>query len=335
MKDKDNETESNHDYLWDGRGEPDEIIASLERRLAPLRYRSRRSVLRGIFGVRAAAVAAAAILMMIPFFLFNTPDAPATAYEVTLLAGIGRVQPPGGREPVLLTPENIYQFPVGAKLACDAGARARVRMIRSNSNMELGEASLDGPCDVDLVQSSPTLEKLYLHRGSLSARVSANAKPRLFQVGTPSGTAVDLGCIYTVRVRDDGAAELHVSIGRVAFEIHKNNLVIWSGASCVADTAGNITTPVDDDAPAGFREALARHDARKDGNALEDLLNTATVRQSASLWHLLQSAGDAERGSIYDKLAALAPPPAGVTRERALALDRDALEAWRLDIMHW
>jgi len=35
-----------------------------------------------------------------------------------------------------------------------------------------------------------------------------------------------------------------------------------------------------------------------------------------------------ERPGVYDRLAALAPPPNGVTREGILRLDRTMLDAW-------
>ena len=40
------------------------------------------------------------------------------------------------------------------------------------------------------------------------------------------------------------------------------------------------------------------------------------------MWHLLTRGSLEERGRVYDRLAALAPPPDGVTRELVLAGDR-------------
>ena len=43
-----------------------------------------------------------------------------------------------------------------------------------------------------------------------------------------------------------------------------------------------------------------------------------------TLWHLLTRGTPEERARVYDRLAALAPPPEGVTREQILAGNRVA-----------
>src|SRR5438093_5352438 len=53
-----------------------------------------------------------------------------------------------------------------------------------------------------------------------------------------------------------------------------------------------------------------------------------TLFRSLTLWHLLSRVSDADRPGVYDRLAALAPPPAGVTREGILRLDRQMLDSW-------
>jgi hypothetical protein len=47
-----------------------------------------------------------------------------------------------------------------------------------------------------------------------------------------------------------------------------------------------------------------------------------------TLWHLLSRGTADERARVYDRLAALAPPPRGVTREAVLAGQRPALDQW-------
>ena len=49
-------------------------------------------------------------------------------------------------------------------------------------------------------------------------------------------------------------------------------------------------------------------------------------------WAALGRADGADRGRVYDRLAALAPPPDGVTRDAVLALDRDAMDRWRTEL---
>src|SRR6266853_1996335 len=54
----------------------------------------------------------------------------------------------------------------------------------------------------------------------------------------------------------------------------------------------------------------------------------ARKNDALTLWHLLSRVSDADRPGLYDRLAGLAPPPEGVTREGILRLDRQMLDAW-------
>jgi len=54
----------------------------------------------------------------------------------------------------------------------------------------------------------------------------------------------------------------------------------------------------------------------------------ARKNDALTLWHLLSRVSDADRPGVYDRLASLAPPPAGVSREGILRLDRPMLDAW-------
>ena len=58
------------------------------------------------------------------------------------------------------------------------------------------------------------------------------------------------------------------------------------------------------------------------------MLAVARAQDAVSLWHLLQRVDASLRPMVYDRLAALLPPPPGVTRARAIALESRALEAY-------
>ena len=61
------------------------------------------------------------------------------------------------------------------------------------------------------------------------------------------------------------------------------------------------------------------------------MLDQARPRDTLTLWHLLTRVDGEDRVRVYDKMAAFAPPPAGVTREGVLQLDQKMLDAWRDD----
>jgi hypothetical protein len=88
-----------------------------------------------------------------------------------------------------------------------------------------------------------------------------------------------------------------------------------------------------EDASTAFQEALSRFDFESispaERNALVGILLTdARENDAMTLWHLLSRVSDADRPSVYDRLAALSPPPTDVTREGILRLDRKMLDAW-------
>ena len=74
-----------------------------------------------------------------------------------------------------------------------------------------------------------TDHRLELARGTMNAFIWA--PPRLFFVDTPSATAVDLGCAYTLTVDDLGNGELHVMTGYVALaDGSRKKCPFWDGS---------------------------------------------------------------------------------------------------------
>ena len=72
-------------------------------------------------------------------------------------------------------------------------------------------------------------------------------------------------------------------------------------------------------------ESLSAADRQQ---ALRVILAQARRRDAFTLWHLLFRVNDDERTLLYDRLASLVPPPAGVTREGTLALNSSMMDAW-------
>jgi hypothetical protein len=87
-----------------------------------------------------------------------------------------------------------------------------------------------------------------------------------------------------------------------------------------------------EDAPAALVAVLAPIAAAPDATLpplhLERALRAARPRDAFTLWHLMRRTRGEAAERVYARLAALAPPPAGVTRARILAGDLDALDAW-------
>ena len=165
--------------------------------------------------------------------------------------------------------------------------------------------------------------RLQLVRGSIHAKISA--PPRLFQVETRSGTAVDLGCEYSMTMDEDGSGILHVSAGWVDFERDGLESLVPAGAMCRIRPGKGADIPYFEDASLEFGHAVERGD-------IEFLIRNARVRDTLTLWHLLSRVPANGRARVYDRITALAPIPPAISRDRVLSLDSEALQRLREEL---
>jgi hypothetical protein len=299
-----------NDYLWDRSGEPDPEVVRLERLLADAdkllamdssRVFATPRAARWMGALAAAAVIAGAVLLVRTEF--------QGGWAVTVESGAPRVGP-----------EEIRadgRLPVGAELTTDANSKARI------SVGTIGEVEVQPNTELRLVSAKATDHRLDLKRGAIRARIWA--PPRLFFVDTPSATAVDLGCQYELQVDENGDGEIYVTVGWVALEGRGRESFIPAGAMCRTSKANGPGTPVYADAPAALRAAVEAMDRDAYAGDLRTALGEARERDAVTLWHLLVRTHDAR---VYERLAQLAPPPAGVDSKAALAGDREALDRW-------
>lgn len=275
----------------------------------PHTLRSTRSTFRRWRMPLAIAVA----LALAATLTWLRPPAPEGIWPVSPLAGTPRVDRAALSEPARLA--------VGQWLETDATSRARLAIG------SIGEVQLQPNSRLRLINAAATDHRLELARGTMSALIWA--PPRLFFVETPGATAIDLGCAYTLTVDDAGAGTLHVTSGYVALQDHDRETLIPAGLTCLTRRGAGPGTPFAHDAPAALKAALERFDFAQGGEpALVEILAQARVGDEVMLWHLLARATPAQRAGIYDKLAALHAPPAGVTREGILAADAAMRLRW-------
>jgi len=122
-------------------------------------------------------------------------------------------------------------------------------------------------------------------------------------------------------------------MGWVGFKLNGHESFIPAGAICQTRPKIGPGTPYFESASESFRSALSRFDFEShtpaERNALLGILLVDARKDDAlTLWHLLSRVSDADRPGVYDRLASLAPPPAGVTRDGILCLDRQMLDNW-------
>jgi FecR protein len=219
---------------------------------------------------------------------------------------------------------------VGQVLETDDSSRATIAVGG------IGRVDVQPGSRIRLVRAEATDHRLALAFGGIHAKV--DAPPRLFFVDTPAGTAVDLGCEYILETDSSGRGRLHVTGGYVEFA--------WGGVRSVVPIDAYAETrahsppgiPYVSDAPAPLVAALDSFAFASGGvHAVRAALGAARSEDAISLWHLLSRVDVSERGAVYDRLAILVPPPAGVTRASALALDQKTLESYwgRIERIHF
>ncbi len=331
--------EEKNDYLWDGSGEPDPEIVRLETLLGRLRHRgsppelpARKPARFRIVPLIGALSAAAAILLIAGAGWFATVTL-RREWTVERIAGspvVDGVRSPSG------TDGSTARLRVGEWLETDAVSRARINVG------EIGRVDVEPNTRLQAVEARGREHRMSLARGLIHARIWA--PPKLFFVNTPSATAVDLGCEYTLEVDDGGAGLIRVTLGWVSFEGSGRESFIPEGAVGRTRPGAGPGTPYYDDAAAGYGEALEildfdRPEDPRRGAAFDFVLSSARRRDALTLWHLLSRGTRAERERVYDRLAELVPPPAGVTRDAVLKKDQSVLDQWwdtlGLDSANW
>lgn len=214
---------------------------------------------------------------------------------------------------------------VGEFLETDANSRARVQ-VANIGNVEIAPNSR-----VKFVKTTSTEHRLSLEKGELKAKILA--PPRLFIVDTPSAVAVDLGCEYTLEVDQDGNGKLHVTSGFVALERNGRESIVPAGAMALTKKGKGVGTPFSEEASPKFQAALYKFDFENGGSQmLQTIIREASLYDSLTLWHLLSRTQKTEREKVFDALAVQIKPPANVTREGILKLDKKMMAAWWKEI---
>jgi hypothetical protein len=206
----------------------------------------------------------------------------------------------------------------GDWLETGEGGEALVRIA------DIGTVDVGAASRLRVERTLADSHRLFLERGTLSAAISAD--PEVFQVGTPAGLSIDLGCLYDLAVEADGATRLAVTSGAVSFEGGGRRVIVPRDARTRATRARGPSSPVWSDAS---DDLFARVEALDFAEAPPpaDIASVVAELTSLTLWHLLQARSEAVRAAAYEALVAQAGAPAGL--DRALVLAGDASERAR------
>ena len=322
----------NEDYLWDGSGEPDADVVNMEKALGGLRYDAPlQMVSPGLFRRRPMqiAIAVAAMLVVgigltawlsgaqpgkkdtllvgsVPLRIPNIGGAACVSHgadqgstwSVSAVAGAPRC----GSVPLA----KDMRLAVGGWLETDSTSSAEIGVA------DIGKVTVDPNSRVRLVATSATEHRLELARGRMHAVI--NAPPRLFLVDTPSGTAVDLGCEYTLEVDESGGSRLEVTAGYVAVAHGGRETLVPAGYLTESHPGRGPAPTVAATSTTKFRQAVHAFafDGRTDA-ALDIVLSQATPVDSITVWHLLPLVTEAQCAKVEARLTALVGPRGGGT----------------------
>jgi hypothetical protein len=266
---------------------------------------------------RVAAVTAVLVVAVAIGFWVSSRSVPGPDPRASLeVSSVGVVRIDGDRIEVKA------RLPVGATLETGDFAQANIKVS------EIGEVELDRNSKVRLVQTVATEHRLALDHGRIKATISA--PPRLFFVDTPAAEAIDLGCVYTLQVDDDGVTLLHVTLGWVALVRNGREVYVPRYAMCQARPGIGPGTPYFEDATMAFVKALEKLDFENGGaEALSEVLRESRPRDTFTLWHLLSQVDGEQRVQVLDRMIELVGLPKGITRDGTLKLDPNTIEAWK------
>jgi len=323
-----------NDYLWDGKGSPDPEVQRLERVLEPFRHRThvqrprqdtvepgepaRTLPHRALWMFPVAAAAFISALLLLSGEL--GPQYEGT-YRLESLAGSAVVTDANGRttDPIQLGPGDL--------ISCDVSSRARLRVG------PIGSVIVESGTQLRIEENAPHGAeegyRLYLERGTVAATIFA--APRIFQVGTPAGIAVDMGCVYSATVTDSGKTILSVTSGAVSFETTQRKVWVPASAECVATTRAGPGTPVWQDKDLAFKNAVSALDGWRGGASNTDAQNivfaSKDARDSLTFFHLLNHDDPLVREQAIGRIAAAAELPDEIDLAALMKRDDVALSA--------
>lgn len=299
------------EYWWDRSGPADREIRRLEQLLSPLRYRPARP--RVNVGYLQAGLALAAVLVL--FWLAGPEDAPrGTAWSVHVLAGAPTIASHTLTDSGLLAK--------GQWLVTDDSSAADITLTG------VGRVRVEPRSRLSLVASDSLGYRFRLEEGMIHAALWAS--PRQAMVETPASLVVSLGCEYTLAVDDVGHGRVCVETGWVSLERDERLALVPSGAQCEMRPGKGPGTPYLAGASPDYLDRLRAFDFEAGApDRAQELIDRASPCDAFSLVYLVDRVEPHQRGQIFDRVSALYPPWAGITRAGIVNLESSMVATWQ------
>lgn len=163
----------------------------------------------------------------------------------------------------------------------------------------------------------------FLEQGSLHASILA--PPRTFQIGTPMGLTVDLGCEYEIELGEE-TSRIEVTLGLVLFEARGRRVWVPAGYACLSRADHGPCAPVPATDGAALLDLRSLESAV--GPTAEEIRAAVEAADAVTLWNLLGARNEELRRAACTALAREVPLPAGLGASEVLASEAARLR-WR------
>jgi hypothetical protein len=260
------------------------------------------------------ALAAAAVLLGVALGFYFFTQSSAAFWPVEKVLGT----PVIGSEVV----KDHGMLQVGEWIKTDKKSRARLKAGL------IGEVDILPNSRIQLLETRPDKHRINLSYGKINAAIWA--PPGVFFVEIPSATVIDMGCMYNLDVNPDGSGTLKVTSGCVAIKSGNVESIVPANAVCKTEKSFPPGTPVLDDAPIIFKDAVNEFDFGKERDvALNTILNEAGKEDLLTLWHILSRAGNEEKEKVFNRIKELSAVPESITADGIINGNKDMMnELW-------
>ncbi len=305
-------------YLWNPEADTNREIAQLEERLRSRRQSMpvfrpraviRRRLGRRITGFGVAVLALTAIVM---------PTTGGRPGDVRVDALIGTPR-------VVEWPSNEGS-PTDADRSVETDARSRARItVGRVATVTLGPDSR-----LSVLGLPGDQRELALAHGALTATMRREGPA--FALSSPLIQAIraaDDQCAIRLDLDRAGAGVVNVRRGTLELDASGRRMLLPAGTVVRWNNQSASALPFPDVASREFRELVGTIDARGLSPArLTALLALSDRASTITLYYLLPSLSGDERDRAIARIAALVPPPVGITRTALARLDAESLAAW-------
>lgn len=216
---------------------------------------------------------------------------------------------------------SVDSVKIGEWLVTDDSSQALLKV----SN--IGTIVVDPGSKIKIIKSDIGEHRIILEYGTISADIYA--PPRTFFVETPSMTAVDLGCSYSLSMDKQGDGILYVKEGMVELKSDKRETLVPAGKYCLTKKGVGPGTPYREDSSPELKSALLKYDFKGGGAAaLNMILNNAKKTDAVTLLNLLPYVDGKNKEKVYAKLSKLVQTPRNIPRDSIYYFNYDKMNEW-------